>query len=106
MTVEELECTALLRIDGDIDLATVEELSAGVRQVDLDRIALLVIDLQDVEFLDLSGVNALLRARDECESRGVKLAVIGPRGPAGRVLGYIGADEELDIIDSGGDSGR
>lgn len=106
MTVEELEWTALLRFDEDIDLATVEELSAGVRQVDLDRITLLVIDLQDVEFLDLSGVDAILRARDECESRGVKLAVIAPRGPGGRVLRLSGADQELDIVDSGGDPGR
>ncbi len=67
-------------MEGDIDLATIHHVMAGVNEVDLDHITLLVLDLDRVGFMDLAGLNAILRINDECVEHGVHLTVITPRG--------------------------
>lgn len=101
LTVVELESTVLLRMAGDIDLATINQVMAAVDRVDLDRITLLVVDLQDVEFLDLAGLHAVLRVNDQCESHDVHLTVLSPRGTARRVFTLTRAHQELDFVDAG-----
>ena len=101
LMVEELESTVLIRIVGDIDLTTINQLMAAVERVDLDRITLLVTDLQDVEFLDLAGLHAVLRVNDECERHDVRFTVLSPRGPARRVFTLTRAHQELDFVDAG-----
>ena len=106
LTVEELSSTVLLALEGDIDLATVHQVMAGVHQVDLDRITLLVLDLDRVGFLDLAGLHAILRINDECEDHDVHLTVITPRSAASRVFRLTRAHLELDLVDAGVGAGR
>ena len=106
MSVEELESTALLRMAGELDMATAGQVMDAVDEVDLDGITLLVLDLQDVEFLDLSVLRAIFGARDRCEAHGVHLTVMSPRGAARRVFLLTRAHEVLDIVDAGTRSGR
>jgi anti-anti-sigma factor len=100
-TVTELESTVLVRFAGEIDLATIHQLMAAVETVDLDRIGLLVVDLQDVAFLDLAALKTILRVKDECDRGDVHLTVIAPRGSAGRVFTLTRAHELLDLVDAG-----
>ena len=106
VAVEELSSTVLLQVEGDIDLATVDQLIAGATGVDLDAITLLVIDLDRVGFLDLSGLNALYRINDECEDHGAHLTVIAPRSAASRVFELTRAHLTLDLVDAGVGAGR
>ncbi|HEX6583340.1 MAG TPA: STAS domain-containing protein [Thermoleophilaceae bacterium] len=99
--MKELESTVLMRMVGDIDFATINQVMAAVERVDLDRITLLVIDLQDVEFLDLAGLHAVLRVNDQCERHDVRCTVLSPRGPARRVFTLTRAHQELDFVDAG-----
>src|SRR5687768_14807459 len=101
LTVEELSSTVLLGLEGDVDLATVHHLMAGVDQVDLDGITLLVLDLDRVGFMDLAGLNAILRINDNCAEHGVHLTVIAPRSAASRVFTLTRAYLELDLVDAG-----
>ena len=106
LSVEELSSTVLLAMEGDIDLATVHRLMAGVNQVDLDRITLLVLDLDRVGFLDLAGLHAILRINDDCEDHDVHLTVITPRSAASRVFTLTRAQLVLDLVDAGVGAGR
>lgn len=106
LAVEELDPTVLLRIAGEIDLATIDQVTAAVGRLDLDRISLLVLDLQDVEFLDLSVLRGILRLRDRCGTHGVHVTVMSPRGLARRVLDLTHAHKALDLVDAGGSAGR
>jgi anti-anti-sigma factor len=96
----------LLGLEGDIDLATIRHVMAGVNEVDLDRITLLVLDLDRVGFMDLAGLNAILRINDECVDHGVHLTVIAPRSSASRVFTLTRANLELDIVDADSGAGR
>jgi anti-anti-sigma factor len=99
-TVTELESTVLVRIAGEIDRATIHQLMVAVEGVDLDRISLLVVDLQDVAFLDLAAINTILRVKDECDLSDVHLTVIAPRGSARRVFTLTRVHELLDFVDT------
>jgi anti-anti-sigma factor len=106
LTVEELSSTVLLGLEGDIDLATVHHVMAGVDEVDLDSITLLVLDLDRVGFMDLAGLNAILRINDDCAEHGVHLTVIVPQSAASRVFTLTRAYLELDLVDAGVGAGR
>jgi anti-anti-sigma factor len=99
VSVTELDSTVLLKMAGDMDLAAINRLLSTMDQLDLDGVTLLVMDLQDVGFLDLSALRIVFRVRDMCEAEGVHFSVVGPRGPAGRVLHLTGAHEQLDFVE-------
>jgi anti-anti-sigma factor len=58
-----------LHLAGELDMATARRLEAAVANA-LDREeAELVVDLNEVRFMDSTGLRALLRARRDCELR-------------------------------------
>ena len=103
---EELGSTMVVRAEGDIDLTSVHRLTTALGRIDLRTITLLVLDLDDVRFLDLAGLNAILSLNEECKSFGVHLSVIAPRGPAQRLFRLTRTDRELDLVDAGAGSAR
>ena len=104
--VEELSSTAVVRAHGDVDLPNVHELTAALDGVDLGSITLLVLDLDEVGFLDLAGLNAILTLSEDCKGNDVKLSVIAPRGSGKRLFLLTRTDLELDLVDAGAGSAR
>lgn len=86
LTVEETNSTMLLRMAGDLDLATAGQVTAALDRLDVDRITLLMLDLQELTFLDLAGLRAVLGVNDHCKKHGIRTTVLKPRGLAGRVF--------------------
>jgi anti-anti-sigma factor len=101
VAVEELSSTAVVRAHGDIDLASVHALTAALERVELASITLMVLDLDEVGFLDLAGLNAILSLNEECSSNDVNLSVIAPRGPGKRLFLLTRTDLKLDLVDAG-----
>jgi anti-sigma B factor antagonist len=99
--VEQFASTAVVRAEGDVDLASVHELTAALDRVELGSITLLVVDIGEVGFLDLSGLNAILKLNEECKGNDVHLSVIAPRGAGKRVFTLTHTDRELDLVDAG-----
>jgi anti-anti-sigma factor len=106
VAVEELSSTAVVRAHGDIDLSSVHELTRVLERVDLASITLMVLDLDEVGFLDLAGLNAILSLNEECRSNDVHLSVIAPRGPGKRLFLLTRTDLELDLMDAGAHADR
>lgn len=99
LTAEDLGSTRILRIAGDLDLATFGQVTAALDELDVDRTTVLVVDLQDVDFLDLAGLRSILRADSYCRKHEIRLTVVRPRGFASRVFTLTGAHRELDLVD-------
>ena len=97
---EELAPTLVVQAEGDIDLASVHQLTRALDQVDLRTITLLVLDLIEVRFMDLAGLNVILSLNEECKSFGVHLSVVAPSGPAKRLFTLTRVDRELDLVDA------
>ncbi|MFC5663854.1 STAS domain-containing protein [Kitasatospora misakiensis] len=59
-----------------------------------DRI---LVDLAELSFCDSTGLNVLLRARQDAELAGVRLEIAGPRPIVVRLFAVTGADSVLRI---------
>ncbi|MGH2717316.1 MAG: STAS domain-containing protein, partial [Actinomycetota bacterium] len=77
--------TVTLRIVGDLDIASAAELSAAVESLELDD-HLLVLDVGGVDFVDSSGLRALLRAHSWSEQHRRRMVLAGLQGQLLRLL--------------------
>jgi len=100
LVVEESGSSLLFRMAGGLDLATIGSVMAALDRVDVDRTARLVVDLQEVDFLDAAGLNTLVHANAYCQDHDIRVTVIKPRGLARRVFTLTRVHLELDLVDS------
>ena len=99
LTIERSGSSVLLRMAGDLDLAKIGQVMAALDRVDLDRTTLLVFDLQEVVFLDVAGLQTILRLNDYCKDEGTRVKVVKPRGLASRVFTLTRVHLELDLVE-------
>jgi anti-sigma B factor antagonist len=94
----------VVRVGGDLDLATAPELSDALRGAfpPSDPVPeRIVIDLEALHFCDSSGLRALMEAVREIEGRGAEtLLIVKPDGPLDRLLVLLGLRDVLNIADS------
>jgi anti-anti-sigma factor len=69
----------VLTLSGELDLASTPILERELAAVESAGAKRIVIDLAEVGFMDSSGLQALLRARERAAEEGVELAL--RRGP-------------------------
>jgi anti-sigma B factor antagonist len=96
MEIERIECGLALR--GELDIASAEQLEAALQQALLESSGAFLVDLNELEFMDSSGVNALLRTRALLGRDERALAVICRPGPARRVLDVVGVADLFTIF--------
>jgi anti-sigma B factor antagonist len=90
----------VIAAEGEIDLVTAQRLEDAADAA-LDRGAHdLWIDLSDVEFIDSTGIHALLQVRSRAGALNRRLAVICPIGPIHRAFGLTGLDDALPLYTS------
>jgi anti-anti-sigma factor len=83
-----------LRLHGDLDLVTVEELRRLLADACTSRRDV-VIDLADVPFVDVLSLSAILAAADGMREHGGRLRVTGAAAPVRRVCALLNADDVL-----------
>ena len=90
----------VLRLDGELDLASVPALERAVQDATLDHATEIVLDLRGLEFIDSTGLRAILLQDKRSTERGQAFALV--RGPeqVQRLMRMTGVDEHLRIIDS------
>lgn len=90
----------LLAAKGEIDLATVGKLESAIGAVLEEGTKRLVIDLNDVSFLDSTGLRTLLAAHTKLEELGGSLAVVVVGGPVQRLLDITGIGSTMNVYPS------
>lgn len=83
----------VVRVVGELDLATVPRLNSALAGLDGD----VELDCSGVEFIDAAGLTAFLRAHDACAARGSKLVVLDPSPAVDRLLRLVDLDTVLHI---------
>lgn len=91
--VVETRADGVVVASGELDIATVEELSAAARAALETTASTLVLDFGGVTFVDSTGLGALVRLRKEAEHRGLGLRLEGVRPEVRRVLDLTGLSE-------------
>lgn len=76
----------VLALDGEMDLYNSSDLKDKVGALLSGGIGRLVIDLERLDYIDSSGISALLYTYTQCRTRSIDLAFINVRGSVRRVI--------------------
>jgi anti-anti-sigma factor len=92
----------VLELHGELDLAGAPLLSSALDRAETDERGILVLDLEDLEFIDSAGLRVILAAHERARARGAELALTpGPR-QVQRLLTIAGVSGHLQTIPSSG----
>jgi anti-sigma B factor antagonist len=89
---------AILTLDGELDMASAELLRQLTDGEDLRGEAMLVLDLQQLRFIDSTGLRALLTTLERCRERGQEFAITPGSQQVQRLLSVTGVAEHLPTI--------
>jgi anti-anti-sigma factor len=90
--LEHLDGQTTLAVEGEIDAANVDAFEAildVVTKADTDTI---IVDLTDLDFMDVRGINAMFRSRAKIESLGRSFVLRNPPQSVRRLLEVLGPD--------------
>jgi anti-sigma B factor antagonist len=93
---------AVVQVGGEVDLATCPQLQAALAEL-VDRgFHQLIVDLEQVSFLDCAGIGVLVDARRRVQEHGGSLRLVGPAPLVRRVLEVTGMTAVFPIDGSHG----
>ena len=89
--------TAML-LSGEVDLRGRDKLTEAVQRVCGQAAFDVIVDLSGVEFMDATGLNALVLAQRLCDRSGVELLVTGASTRIRQMFSIAGDDRTLTIL--------
>ena len=85
-----------VRVAGELDLSVIGLVDREMERAEATDAAKIVLDLDEVEFMDAAGIRLLLRLNARSEGDGRRLRIHGSGGPqVRRVLDLTGVGELL-----------
>lgn len=99
----------VLELHGELDLLAAPMLASELERADSDHKELVVLDLEDLQFIDSSGLRVILAAHAEVTAAGQAFAITPGTAQVQRLLSIAGVNEHLQTIATpdaalGGDS--
>jgi anti-sigma B factor antagonist len=90
---------AVLRLVGELDLATVPVLQEQIEAIEVGTTAtIVVLHLQALDFIDSTGLRTILSAHARLREHGCELAITRGSPQVQRLLEITRADEYLRVI--------
>jgi anti-anti-sigma factor len=100
--VEIVGDAAVITLEGEHDLATVELVQDAFRAAEASAARLLVVDLAACLFIDSTIVRALLLASERAHAAKRRIVLVVDEGDAGRVVATVlrvsGIDASFEIV--------
>lgn len=87
-----------VRVVGDLDVATAPELLQRLSDMLSDGIQVMTLDLSELEFVDSSGLSALVRALECQREKGGDVVLKAPSPSTRRVLEITGLLQVFTVI--------
>jgi anti-sigma B factor antagonist len=91
---------SVLHVGGEVDLFTAPKVKEQILDLLNAGTTNLVVDLEQVTFMDSTGIGVLIGALRRLREREGALALVCPQGPVLRVLEVTGLHKVFDIFDS------
>ena len=98
IAVEQREGVVVVRPKGDLDIATTPLLDEILRDL-ASKSASAVLDLEEVEFIDSSGLQTILTAHAASQRDGFGLTMLPGPPPVMKVFELAGLDNRLPFTD-------
>lgn len=90
--------TGRLRLSGEVDHTSVEQLDQAVADLLGEGVHELVVDFGELSFFDSACISALVRARAHAEERGIGMTLVDVDRYARRILDLTGLSSAFDIV--------
>ncbi len=90
----------MVGLHGELDLLGAPLLQAEIENPEIDDAEMVVLDLQDLRFIDSAGLRTILAAHERSQRRGQTFALSRGSAQVQRLLSIAGLDEYLRIIES------
>jgi anti-sigma B factor antagonist len=90
---------ATVSLRGELDLSGVDRARQAIEEAEAGQKSLLVLDLSELDFIDSTGLEVLLRAARRAHDEGRRLIVARPSRYVRRLLEMTAIDRSLDIVD-------
>jgi anti-anti-sigma factor len=87
-----------VEIGGEFDLADAERSEQAIASALEDADSGLLLDLSDCEFIDSTGIHALIQADRRAREAGLRIAIAGSGPQVRRVFDLTGLAEHLSIF--------
>jgi anti-anti-sigma factor len=101
-SVERRAGAAIVRLEGDLDIASEQQATAELEQA-LDGADMLVADLRGLSFIDSTGVRVLLSVELQARERGARFGVVRGDGMVARLLEVTRIDQRFPVVDDPGE---
>lgn len=94
----------MLSISGELDLAAASVFEVALEGALTSGAGRIVLDVGSLEFIDSTGLSALVRAQQRAERSGRQLGLINPGAQVSRLLELTGLADRLMLGTNGGSS--
>jgi len=84
---------------GELDLSGVDRARQAIDEAQLSGASLLVLDLAELDFVDSTGLEVMLRAARRAHDDGRRLIVQRPSRYVRRLLEMTAIDQTLDVVE-------
>ena len=99
IAVEHHQGQTRVILAGELDIASTESLERELVAVERNSPGVLVLDLRRVEFIDSTGLRALIAADERARSGGRRLAIALGSDAVERLLSVTRLDQRFDVVD-------
>ena len=83
---------------GELDLASAGDLETGLKALESSKPELIVLDLRELEFMDSTGLRAILAADARAKELGARLVVVQGSENIQRVFQVTRLHERVEIV--------
>lgn len=90
LQLESRNGVSRIAIDGELDLASAANLAASIADAERASPTAIVLDFNDVSFIDCAGLDVLLRTSQDAEANGHTLLLFGADRAAQRLFQLTG----------------
>lgn len=97
-TMERRAGAAIVRLEGDLDIASEQQATADLEGA-LDGADMLVVDLRGLAFIDSTGVRVLLSVELLARERGARFGVVRGDGMIARLLEVTRIEQRFPVVD-------
>jgi anti-sigma B factor antagonist len=91
--------TVILTLSGDLVLSSIDEFREALEEAGAEPLELLVIDLRQLDFLDSSGLRAIVATEGYALGQGYELQIVRGKEQVDEVFKVTGLDTKLPLVD-------
>jgi stage II sporulation protein AA (anti-sigma F factor antagonist) len=99
ITTEQRDGQTRVALVGELDIASAPHFEEGLTKVEGDNPGVLVLDLRRVEFIDSTGLRAVIAADERARSAGRRFVIVRGTAAVERVFSVTQLDQRLEIVD-------